>query len=134
MNKNQEIKSNYLGPRELKGLQKIGDIMIPRHDEFPSFSDTGCLTHVDDAVSQLDPIDLNDLKLFLKIASFLPTFMVKLVIKLLDWGPIALLRLGNLGVRGIVYSLYYSNKTAPEYQGPKPHDIIGYHVKTVPLE
>ncbi len=134
MSQQEDIKSEYLSVRELKGLKKIGDIMIPRQGDFPSFSETGCLMYVDDAVAYLDPIDLNDLKSFLRVASFLPSFIVKFVLKLLDWGFFSLLRLGNLGIRGIVFSLYYSNKTAPDYKGSKPHDLIGYHVKIVPLE
>ncbi len=131
---NQEITSRYLSKREIKGLRKIGDIIIPRNGPFPSFSETGCLQHVDDAVAYLDPIDLKDLKSFLAVASFLPGFMIKLVLRLLEWGTFSLLRMGNLGIRGVVYSLYYSNKTATDYKGTKPHEMIGYQVKTIPLK
>jgi hypothetical protein len=126
------LKSEFLSQREIKALLKIGDIIVPENDPFPSFSKSGCIYHVDEAVGNLDPGDLSDLKLFFKIISVMPSFIVKFVLKLMNSLPIGLLRLGNLGIRGIVFSLYYSSKTTPDYKDKRIHDIIGYNVSIVP--
>ncbi len=70
------VTSDYLNKREIKGLAKLGDILCPKNNDFPSFSELGCIKYVDDAVGSLDPYDRNDLKLFLKIASILPKFLL----------------------------------------------------------
>lgn len=126
--------SSILSNREIKALLKIGDILVPENDPFPSFSQTGCIYHVDDAIKNFDPQDLSDLRLFFRIMSFLPKFMVRFILWWMSRSRIGLLRLGNLGIRGVVYTLYYSNRVGPDYKGKKIHDIIGYHVNTVPLE
>ena len=125
------IKSEYLSKRHIKGLLKLGDVVCPKNGEFPSFSQLGCIQYVDEAVGNLDPYDLNDLKLFLKIASFLPKFMLKFVMILINRPFMTLLRMGNIGLKGIVYSLYYSGKQGDNYQGKPIFDIINYHVNVV---
>ncbi|MFW9928045.1 MAG: hypothetical protein ACFFD1_01485 [Candidatus Thorarchaeota archaeon] len=127
-----QLESKFLSKRELKALIKIGNILIPKNDPFPSFSEIGCIKYVDDALENLDPYDLSDLKLFFKLMSILPKFLSKLILLWMNSSKISLLRLGNLGIRGIVFTLYYSNKTASEYSGQKTHDLIGYHVKSIP--
>ena len=125
--------SEFLTLREIKGLKKIGDILIPKNNPFPSFSESGCITKVDVAVKNLDPYDRNDLKLFLKISGFLPKFIVRILVILINRPFMTLLRMGNLGIKGIVYSLYYSNSKSPEYKGKDVYDIIGYNVTSISL-
>jgi len=55
-----------------------------------------------------------------------------MILKLMKSLPIGLLRLGNLGIRGIVFTLYYSSKTIPDYKDKRIHEIIGYNVNKVP--
>lgn len=126
-----EVTSDYLNKREIKGLIKLGDIICPKNNEFPSFSELGCIEYVDDAVGNLDPYDRNDLKLFLKIASILPKFMLKFVMIMINRPFIALLRMGNIGIKGIIYSLYYSGKQGSSYTGKSIFDIINYKVNIV---
>ena len=126
-----EYKSDYLNKRELKGLVKLGDVIIPKSKDFPSFSELGCIQYVDEAVGNLDPYDRNDLKLFLKIASILPKFMLKFVMVMINRPFMTLLRMGNIGIKGIVYSLYYSGKQGDMYKGTSIFDIIGYEINVV---
>ena len=125
------IASDYLNKRELKGLTKFGDIICPKNNDFPSFSQLGCIQFVDEAVGCLDPYDRNDLKLFLKIASVLPKFMDKFIMILIIRQFMTLLRMGNIGIKGIIYSLYYSGKQGDNYTGKPIFDIINYHVNVV---
>ncbi|HKZ40865.1 MAG TPA: hypothetical protein VJ044_07865 [Candidatus Hodarchaeales archaeon] len=125
-------KSSYLSDRELKGLVKLGNIMLPRNDPFPSFSDTGCVLHIDDAVRYLDPRDLGDLKLFFRVIALIPSLLVRIIVRWIGGSRIGLLRLANLGIRGIVFSLYYGNKADPEFHGKSVFHVIDYGVRTVP--
>lgn len=125
------VKSEFLSKREIKGLMKLGDVICPKNDEFPSFSELGCIEYVDEAVGSLDPYDRNDLKLFLKVASLLPKFMIKFVMIIINRPFMALLRMGNIGIKGIIYSLYYSGKQGSNYKGKPIFDIIKYEVNAV---
>lgn len=126
-----EVTSEYLNKKEIKGLVKLGDIICPKNDDFPSFSQLGCIQFVDEAVGSLDPYDRNDLKLFLKIASLLPSFILKFVMVIINRPFMALLRMGNIGIKGIIYSLYYSGKQGSKYKGKPIFDIIGYEVNAI---
>ena len=43
--------SLYLSQFELCGLNKVGDLVVPGGYGFPSFSETGCVNHVDDVMA-----------------------------------------------------------------------------------
>ncbi len=130
--------SKYLSQRELKGLTKVGDLMIPGGYGLPSFSHTGCIDHVDEVMSTTLPADLKDFKLLMNIMSVLPNRLVQGIINMIANEarfpkPIdGLLRLLNIGMKGVVYSLYYSDKTGVTYTGPSVHEAIGYHVHCAP--
>ena len=126
-----KFESEYLSKREIKGIQKLGNVLIPKNEKLglPSFKESNCINFVDIAVKNLEERDFNDLKLFLKIASILPGFMIKLVIKVLEGQYFALLRMGNIGIKGIVYSLYYSDKS--EHDGEKIYEKIGATINIV---
>jgi hypothetical protein len=121
--------SQFLGPRELSALERIGDLMLPGDSEFPSFSQTGCIAFVDDLLRSMDPKDRDDLKTLLRALSILPFPLLRAVLKLCRtcWTPT--LRLVELGLKGLVLSLYYSNKTAPRYSGRKLFDVIGFALR-----
>ncbi len=77
---------------------------------------------------------MRELQGVLTVVSFLPRF---LVVDLLHWleaglwppGPWAPpLRVVRLGLRGIVFSLYYSGGAGPSYDGLGPLDVLSYRV------
>jgi len=118
--------SQFLGPRELAALERIGDLMLPGDSQFPSFSQTGCIAFVDDLLHYMDPKDRDDLKTLLRALSILPSPLLRMVLGLCRtrWTPT--LRMIELGLKGLTMSLYYSNKTAPHYSGRKPFDVLGF--------
>lgn len=126
--------SLFLTQREIRGLNKVGDLVIPGGYGLPSFSETGCVGHVDEVMAPTPAADVKDFKLLMKVLSFAPDVAIKGILKLLDKEsafpePIGgLLRLLNVGIKGVVFSLYYSNNTSQFYQGPLVHEAIGYHV------
>ncbi len=76
--------------------------------------------------------DLRGLQGVLSAASFLPRFLVAGLLHWLEaglwppgpWAPP--LRVVRLGLRGIVFSLYYSGGSGPSYDGPGPLDVLSY--------
>ena len=126
--------SRHLGPRQLRALEAIGDVLVPGDADLPSFSRLGCVAHVDRRLDFMPDDDLRGLQGVLSAASFLPRFLVAGLLHWLEaglwppgpWAPP--LRVVRLGLRGIVFSLYYSGGSGPSYDGPGPLDVLSYRV------
>lgn len=132
------MKSDYLNQAQLTGLLKVGDILIPKSNLFPCFSEVGCIEHIDSILSEAHAADRKELAMICRFFNYLPCWCLKLIFKLStqhEKFPDLIgtqLRMLNLGVNGIVYSLYYSNMTGKSYQGKKIFDVIDYHVQCKP--
>lgn len=108
--------SRNLGPREIRGLMRWGDLLIPGDDEMPKFSEVAKGKNrslLDELLGSLHPSDLKALSFILVCFSFLPQFFLKILAFFLSnlekfpiklFGPIRLLW---IGLRGPIYSLYY---------------------------
>ena len=59
------MTSQYFNKRAIKGLNKIGDILIPGDDEYPSFSAYQCTEHIDDLVAFAPSDDISALGMVL---------------------------------------------------------------------
>jgi len=126
------MSSKYLNSLALKGLNKVGNILVPGFEEFPSFSQLGCAEFVDRIVEDLPPSDRDGVGILFMVFYFVPAFMLRGLFSFMErhanndvlGGDI--LRMIRMGVRGIVFSLYYSGWSAPGYSGKSPLDIIGY--------
>lgn len=134
----QPLTSNYLSHKALQGLNKLGDIMLPGDNQFPRFSDTGCITHVDDVMEVTNPDDVAALNILLAVIHVMPAGFCVGLLKLTDkcsglpdviGSPMRML---NVALRGVPFSLYYSNLTAIDYRGKKVHDVMGYDVHCEP--
>lgn len=131
MSKQTRVSSRFLSEGELAALAQIGDIMLPGDNEFPSFSQTGCVQFVDDLLLVMDVHDRRSLKILLRVCALLPSAILKGLLRLCQTRRGASLRLVELGFKGLVMSLYYSNKTAATYAGPTPLDVIGFQLQRV---
>jgi len=131
------VQSNYLKPAALKGLNRIGDVLIPRSGDLPSFSEFGGIEHIDDVIAYAPKEDIAILNLVLKIFSFLPQRTLRWAADQMvgawykDGALAALLRELNIGLKGILFSCYYSGKAGSRYAGKNPLDVIGYSVNRV---
>lgn len=131
------MTSTYLSKSAVKGLTRIGDILIPGNDEFPSFSAFMCMDHIDGLVSYAPKDDINDLGMVLGILSVMPQSILLWLVKLManahkNHGPLGtLLRQLNMGIRGIVFSLYYSEKPGIDYKAKNPTEMIGFTLNKV---
>jgi hypothetical protein len=124
--------SRYLGPLALSGLTKIGNAYLPGDGELPSFEALGLNEHVDRVLEDLPSGDRDGLKILLSIFGALPSFLVLGFFSLIEslWNrniPLGSILLQiRLGMRGIVFSLYYSGLKGKSYSGKTPLEILGF--------
>jgi hypothetical protein len=115
--------STYLDRRQLRGLDKLGDVFLPGVDgvgdggsrPLPSFSASGCAEDIDSVLAYLPDGDRGDLSLLLTILGWLPRLLVRAFVWLTERagalpGPVgALLRFARIGTRGLVMCLYWAH-------------------------
>ena len=104
-----------LNKQQLKGISKLGAVLCPGTPQLPAFASTAALSQADRCFSFLTPEDQEGLGGLLWWLGFFPGFVARLLLRLADtanrWpNPVApLLRLLQIGLKGFVYSLYYSD-------------------------
>ena len=132
---------SHLNSLQRRAVNRMGNVMCPRHDNFPSFKELDCVAHADIVLNELPESDLNDLKLLLTVLFFMPAPLMKLMFAFLETtqnmgGPLGpLLRMIRFGLRGIVFSLYYSGLKGPKATAAMtPHQVIGYQVHVAALD
>lgn len=131
------MESKYLSKSAIKGLTRIGDILIPGNDEFPSFSAFMCMDHIDGLVAYAPADDIQDLGMVLGILAVMPKGVLVWLVKTMsnahkNNGPLGtLFRQLNMGIRGIVFSLYYSEKPGINYKATNPTELIGFTLNKV---
>jgi len=132
------MKSRFFSSLALKGINKVGDAFIPGDGEFPSFSELGVVEHVDQIAEDIPPGDLDGLKILFAVFGVLPGFLLKMLFIHLEWHfktgfmMTSLSRQIRFGMRGIVFSLYYSGLKGSQYKKPDPLQLLGFelNVKT----
>jgi hypothetical protein len=118
--------SKHFKANQVQGVRKLGNVMFPGGEGFPSFSDCDCVRHLDRILDFMPEQDLKDLGMLALLLAWLPKPVVRFFIWILDrgvsWpGPIgAQLRTIRLGVRGLILSLYYGD--------PAVQKEVGYEV------
>lgn len=125
--------SRWLNAGQLHGLRKVGDIVIPGDGEFPSFTQSGVLAEVDRMFDYLNASDRDGLRMVLGAFRLLPRPLIRGILALSEHhrvlpGPLgAAARQVNLGVKGVVMTLYYSDVGT----GRSIHELIGWDAKVV---
>ena len=131
------MASKYFWNSTLKGLTRIGDVFIPQNGDFPSFSQYGCIENIDTVIAYLPDEDIELLNYVLAVFSIMPTGFLKWLVTYMEnsldkKGTIpSLLRQLNMGLRGIIFALYYSESGGKTFKGNAPLDVIGYHLNRV---
>jgi hypothetical protein len=136
------MASKYFTPAQLRVINQIGDVLAPGDGLLPRFSETGLVEHIDRMVAYLPPGDIAGLRLLTNVLRFMPNFGIRLLLSLalLDRyfpGSIAAnLRRLDIGLRGIIFSLYYSFLDGPAGYGQRIKDGIGWDgaIRTKPEE
>ncbi len=132
---------NTFSNAALKGLTKMGNFYCPQNGEFPSFEQAAGLYKLNDLVANVPEDDFSAISMVLAIFSILPNFILKWLVgvmersaKNLSDGIIASsLRQLNLGIRGLCYSVYYSEFTNPAYKGKTPLQVLDYKIERIEL-
>ncbi|WP_299495130.1 hypothetical protein [uncultured Shewanella sp.] len=152
------IYSKYLTPRAYQGLMRLGDVLLPGTAQMPRFSDTDCINHVDEILIATAAKDRADLLFILRVFSVLPIGWLRGILHYASKvssapifpacvmkAPIGVLargrdgwkaqwRLLDLGLRGVVFSLYYSGLNNGLSQTPNVHQQMGYQLVCQPLD
>jgi len=122
----QSRLSRHLSAAQIRGVERLGQAMLPGGEGFPSFTALGCARHIDRILDFMPERDIKDLKLLLSLLAVMPLAFARFFAWILErglaWpGPVgAQLRTIRLGVRGLVFSLYYGD--------PAVLKEIGYEV------
>lgn len=129
--------SKLFSKTALNGLNRIGDIMIPKNGEFPSYSESYCIEYVDDVAGYAPENDIKDLGMLLSILSFMPGFVLSWLVKSMseshqkNGGLSDTFRLLDFGLKGIILGTYYSGKVGKDYKGKSPLDLIGFSINRI---
>ncbi|MGH7788561.1 MAG: hypothetical protein ACRERC_16950, partial [Candidatus Binatia bacterium] len=127
------MSAALLTPAQLAGLRKLGDILIPGDGELPSFSASGCAEQADRMLAYMNEGDRDGITTLLAVFRVLPGFAIRALVRLTEHHtavpePLAgLLRMINLGVKGVVMTLYYSGID----EGGAVFRAIGWDAKVV---
>lgn len=131
------MRSQYFWNSTLKGLNRIGDVFIPQDGDMPSFSQFGGIEAIDTVIAYLPKEDVGLLNIVLTIFAVMPTGVLRWLVQQMEdaldkTGEIpSVLRQLNLGLRGIIFSCYYSGVGGEKSTGNNPLDVIGYHLNRV---
>jgi hypothetical protein len=131
--------ANFFSTRATKGLLKVGEIYCPKNGDFPSFSEAAGTPYLNNLAANVPEDDFSSLNLVLTIFSFLPKGILNWIIEACtnaqnnpsDGIIPSTLRQLNIGLRGLCYSIYYSEFTNPNYKGKKPLEVIDYQINRV---
>ena len=129
--------SEILSKSAIKGVIRLGDIMIPGNADLPSYSEYGGIEHVDDLLEHAPSSDIGDLNLILAILSFMPGFVLKWMVGKMTRshqggnGISVIFRQLDLGLKGIILSTYYTERGGANYQGIRPLDAVGYKINRI---
>lgn len=99
----------------LKGIEKAGNVLIPGSPGMPSFSEAKLLKDLHRMTDYMNADDREGLKLLMMLFAFMPSFFIHFILYIASKHETfpdaigAVLRQINMGVRGVVFTLYYSD-------------------------
>lgn len=132
--------SAYFNAMQLRALIRLGNLMLPRSGDYPSFEELGCIEHIDEIAAFIPAVDLEDLKRLLTLLALMPLPALRGLLRTMQnpdpWpqAVAATLRQMDMGLRGIIMSLYYSGRKGSAYQGPTPLELMGVEIVRIPLD
>lgn len=121
-----------LSPMALRGLRRLGDVIIPGDGEFPSFTGSGCIDRANELAAEAPPDDIRALGMLLSILAIKPKFALRMLCWMMmnanrfpEFIAVPLRQL-NIGLRGLIVSPYFANYTGPDFSGTTPHEVMDY--------
>lgn len=121
-----------------RAWNRIGDVLIPGDEGLPSFSDSGVARHLETALESSPPEDREALLKLVAVLAWLPRPLLALLVAVntplrrLPGMAGAPFRLLDMGLRGVVFTVYYAGVD----EHGRIHDGIGcqIHCEPVPRE
>ena len=129
----QEPKKTVFTKAHLKGVEKLGRVVMPEDSDFPSFSDIGAEKYLNRMVDYMYDDDRSAILIILKLFSIMPLFKIRWTMSLIEGGakwkgtigaPFRMLR---IALKGLIFTVYYSDVTEDQVI----HSKIGYDAKIV---
>ena len=124
-----------LTERQRRAWNRIGDTLIPGGEGLPSFSASGVVDHVETALEASPPADREALLKLVTVLAWLPRPLVALLmaanthLRRLPGMAGAPFRLLDMGLRGVVFTVYYAGV---DEQG-QIHEGIDFHIHCEPV-
>jgi hypothetical protein len=131
--KYQKPDKIVLGKGHLKGLEKLGRVVMPPDTDFPSFHEIQAEKYVNRMVDYMYEDDLSAILIILKMFSIMPLFKIRWIMSLIETGSKwkgmtgAPFRMLQIALKGLIFTVYYSDMTENQII----HSKIGYDAKIV---
>lgn len=116
-----------LTPKATRGMEKAGDLLVPGTEGLPSFSQSGLIREADRMLAYLPGGDRKKLVDLAELFAWLPSWAIAALFWLAGHAsrfpdPVgSLLRQLDLGVKGFLYTLYYSDPAIRKRLGWDTH-------------
>ena len=129
----QEPKKTVFTQGHLKGVKKLGKVVMPVDSDFPAFSEISFEKYLNRMVDYMYEDDRSAILIILKLFSIMPLFMVRWTMSLIETGakwqgmPGAPFRMLRIALKGLIFTVYYSDVTEDQII----HSKIGYDAKIV---
>lgn len=129
----QEPKTTMFTKSHLKGVEKLGKVVIPNDSDFPAFSDINAEKYLNRMVDYMYEDDRSAILVILKLFAIMPLFKIKWTMSLIESGAKwkgmigAPFRMLQIALKGLIFTVYYSDVTEDQII----HSKIGYDAKIV---
>lgn len=131
--KPQYPAKSKLKKSQIKGLYKLGKVVISDYQGFPSFEEIKPEDYLNRMIDYMYDDDREPVMIILSLFSIFPLFIIRWKMKFIDWGaswkgsPGALFRMLQIALKGMIFTIYYTDVT----DGKVIHENIGYDAKIV---
>lgn len=129
----QEPEKTNLSKAHLKGIEKLGRVVIPDNIDFPPFKELQAEKYLNRMIDYMYDDDKSAILLILKLFSIIPLFKIRWTMSLIEKGSKwkgmtgAPFRMLQIGLKGLIFTIYYSDLTTDQ----TIHTKIGYDAKIV---
>ena len=123
-----------LTEHQRRAWNRIGDVLVPGGQGMPSFSEAGVVSEIETALEPSPPEDRDALVTLVLVLAWVPRPLLALALRLmlplrrvpgLAGAPFRLL---DMGLRGVVYTVYYAGVDA----GNRVHGGMDCHIHCEP--
>jgi len=129
----QEPSKTVLTKSHLKGVEKLGKVVMPDNSDFPAFSEIQAEKYLNRMIDYMYDDDRSAILVILKLFSIMPLFKIRWTMSLIETGSKwqgmlgAPFRMLQIALKGLIFTVYYSDVTDDQVI----HSKIGYDAKIV---